>query len=71
MMGLRLKMSVFLLTYQDDWAQITKGGWGVFKPQKYYNEIQNIEIQIMLNFLTNHGLALSLCHKHSLKLDLR
>ena len=36
MVGLRLKMSVFLLTYQDDWAQTTKGGWGVFKPQIYY-----------------------------------
>lgn len=51
MVGLRLKMSVFLLTYQDDWAQTTKGGWGVFKPQNYYSLIQNIELLIIFKFL--------------------
>ena len=34
MVGLRLKMSVFLLTYQDDWAPTTKGGWGGFQAPK-------------------------------------
>ena len=33
MVGLRLKMSVFLLTYQDDWAQTTKGCWGFSSPK--------------------------------------